>query len=237
MASNKGDGAMLNQSLLSHAPAINANLHGRSRPATEADGHDVIALMGASMSFKRNAEIYGEDEPADYVYKVVAGSVRTYKVLADGRRHVGSFYLAGDVFGLELGDEHALSAEAISDAKLLVVKRTALLAMASRDGAVAQQLWAITKQELRRAQNHVLALIKSAEERVVSFLLEMANRCADDNQIILPMSRQDIADYLGLTIETVSRTLTHLENTATIALPTARRVVLRNRGALNRLDG
>ena len=196
-----------------------------------------IDLMGMPMNFKRNAEIFGEDEPADYLYKVVSGAVRTYKLLNDGRRQIGAFYLPGDVFGLESGSVHALSAEAISDSKIVVIKRSALISLASRDNTVASQLWAITAGELQRAQEHVLALIKTAEERVVGFLLEMAARVSGGNQIELPMSRQDIADYLGLTIETVSRTMTHLESAAAIELPTSRRVVLRNRAALGRLNG
>lgn len=192
--------------------------------------------MGAPMTFARNAEIYGENEPADYVYKVVAGTVRTYKILADGRRQIGAFYLPGDVFGLEAGESHLFSAEAVSGATVLVVKRSALIALANRDGDVARQLWAFTASELSRVQQHMLLLIKSAQERVASFLIEMAGRCACAETIELPMSRQDIADYLGLTIETVSRTLTQLESRAAIALPTSRRIVLRNRRALNALN-
>jgi CRP/FNR family nitrogen fixation transcriptional regulator len=198
---------------------------------------DAIDMMGAPMSFRRNAEIYGEDEPADYLYKVMSGAVRTYKLLSDGRRQISAFYLPGDVFGLESGSVHTLSAEAISDTKVLVIKRTALIALAARDNSVASQLWTITARELQRAQEHVLALIKTAEERVVGFLLEMASRVRGGNQIDLPMSRQDISDYLGLTIETVSRTMTHLEDTAAIELPSSRRVVLRNRAVLGRLNG
>jgi CRP-like cAMP-binding protein len=193
--------------------------------------------MGAPMSFARNAEIYGEGEPADYLYKVISGTVRTYKVLSDGRRQIGAFYMAGDVFGLETGDEHTFSAEAISDAKVLVIKRNALVALAERDNEVARQLWALTGRELSRVQDHILLLIKTAQERVVGFLLEMAERASNDGAVELPMSRQDIADYLGLTIETVSRTLTTLENAAAIELPSSRRIVLRNRSALNRLNG
>jgi len=196
-----------------------------------------IEMMGAPMSFARNAEIYGENEPADYLYKVVSGSVRTYKVLSDGRRQIGAFYLPGDMFGLETGEEHSFSAEAITNAKVLVIKRSAVIALAERDGDVARQLWALTSRELSRVQEHILLLVKTAQERVVSFLLEMAARMPGCNAVDLPMSRQDIADYLGLTIETVSRTLTHLENTAAIELPTSRRIVLRNRGALGRLNG
>jgi CRP-like cAMP-binding protein len=198
---------------------------------------DSIEVMGTEMSFGRNAEIYGEGETADYLYKVVSGAVRTYKVLADGRRQIGAFHLPGDLFGLEAGDEHSFSAEAVTDAKILVVKRSAVVALAERDHEVAHQLWTITSRELRRVQDHILLLIKTAKERVVDFLLEMAHRVPGSNQVDLPMSRQDIADYLGLTIETVSRTLTDLENMAAIELPTSRRVVLRNRAALGRLHG
>ena len=91
--------------------------------------------------------------------------------------------------------------------------------------------------ELQRAQDRIVVLIKSAQERVAGFLLEMASRTPDSTAVELPMSRQDIADYLGLTIETVSRTLTHLENAAAIELPSSRHIVLRSRGALGRLNG
>src|SRR6266702_1557805 len=142
-----------------------------------------IELMGACMPFAANAEIYGENEPADYLYKVVSGTVRTYKVLVDGRRQIGAFHLPGDIFGLETGDEHALSAEAITDCKITVIKRSALMALAARDNEVAR---------------------------------EMAERVSAGGAVELPMSRQDIGDYLGLTIETVSRTLKLLEDAAAI---------------------
>jgi CRP/FNR family transcriptional regulator, nitrogen fixation regulation protein len=199
--------------------------------------HSPIELMGVAMHFGRNVEIYGENEPAEYLYKVISGSVRTYKVLADGRRQIGAFYLPGDIFGLEMGDDHSFSAEAIADSNILIIKRSTVVALAARDNNVARQLWTLTGQELKRVQDHILLLIKTAQERVASFLLEMAARMSCDKAFELPMSRQDIADYLGLTIETVSRTLTHLENTAAIELPSSRQVVLRNRAALGRLNG
>jgi len=196
-----------------------------------------MQLMGAAMSFPRNAEIFGENEPADYLYKLIGGAVRTYKILSDGRRQIGGFYLPGDMFGLEFGDEHTQSAEAITDAKILVIKRSALTALAERDAGVARELYTLTARELRRARDRIGLLIKSAQERVASFLLEMAERAPSGDAIELPMSRQDIADYLGLTIETVSRTLTALEGIAAIDVPTSRRIVLRNRPALNRMNG
>lgn len=215
-------------------------------PAAPITPHDVtksgplaqqIALMGAAMSFVRNTEIFGEHEPADYLYKVVSGAVRTYKILSDGRRQIGGFYLPGDIFGLEFADKHTLAAEAIVSAKVLVIKRSALTALAERDSGTARDIYVLTARELQRAQARIVLLVKSAHERVASFLLEMAERAAAGNAIELPMSRQDIADYLGLTIETVSRTLTSLETAATIEVPTSRRIVLRNRDALNLLNG
>lgn len=195
-----------------------------------------IELMGAAMPFSRNAEIYGENEPAEYLYKVVSGTVRTYKVLNDGRRQIGAFYVAGDMFGLEIGDVHTFSSEAIVDCKVMVIKRSTVIGMAARDHDISRQLWAMTAQELLRVQDHILLLIKTAQERVAGFLLEMAKRAPAGNEIDLPMSRQDIADYLGLTIETVSRTLTQLENSSAISVPSSRRIVLRNRAALTRMN-
>ena len=202
--------------------------------AVDADalGHS-MQLMGAMMTYPRDAEIFGENEPAEYLYKVVSGSVRTYKILSDGRRQVSGFYLPGDIFGLEFTDEHTLSAEAISDAKVLVVKRSALNALAGRDASVAQQFFTLTGRELHRVQDRTLLLIKNARERVASFLLEMAERASKNNAIELPMSRQDIADYLGLTIETVCRTLSALETASAIEVSaSSRRIVLRDRAAL-----
>ena len=193
--------------------------------------------MGALTSFARNVEIYGESEPADYLYKVASGAIRTYKVLNDGRRQIGSFYLPGDIFGLEVGGKHTFSAEAVADSRVLVIRRSAVAALAGRNKEIARQLWTMTAAELQRAQDHVMLLIKTAQERVVGFLLEMAARSNPDaSEVDLPMSRQDIADYLGLTMETVSRMMTQLENSGAIAVPTSRRIVLRSRNALNRMN-
>ena len=224
---------MLTQTTIRNESIRYGGMHGVPAPHAPADSFDMI---GAAMPFGRNAEIFGENEPADYLYRVISGTVRTYKVLSDGRRQIGAFYLPGDVFGFETGSVHSFSAEAISNAKVLVVRRSSVTALAARDPAAAQLLLGTTMRELARAQSHVMLLVKTAQERVAGFLLEMADRGAGRNEVELPMSRQDIADYLGLTIETVSRTLTILENNAAIALPTSRRIVLRNRAALRQLN-
>jgi len=198
---------------------------------------DELASMGAKMVYARNEDIFGEDEPAEYLYQVVTGVVRASKILTDGRRQISAFYMPGDFFGLEVASQHASSCEAIAATSVLVFKRSVVIERAKRDGNVARKLWEITAAELERAQVHILQLIRSAEERVSSFLLEMASRSRTAGEFELPMSRQDIADHLGLTIETVSRTMTRFTETGLIALPCSRRVVLLNRSALARLNG
>src|SRR5579871_6421919 len=123
-------------------------VQGRSSEANSLD--ETIRLMGAMMSYPRNAEIFGENEPADFVYKVVSGAVRTYKILSDGRRQIGGFYLPGDIFGLQSADEHVFSAEAINDVKVLVVKRCSLTALAGRDASIGKELLDLTSHELRQ---------------------------------------------------------------------------------------
>jgi CRP/FNR family transcriptional regulator, nitrogen fixation regulation protein len=195
-----------------------------------------LGLMGVAMRFGRNAEIFGEDEQAEYLYQVISGAVRTCRMLDDGRRQVVAFYLPGDVFGVEAANVHQCSAEAIAESQVLVVKRSSVMALAERERDFSRQLWMLTVRELQRVQQHSLVLIKSAEERVAGFLLEMAGRCSASGAIELPMSRQDIADYLGLTIETVSRTFTQFVQSGAISLETSRRIQFCNRAALRQLD-
>jgi CRP/FNR family nitrogen fixation transcriptional regulator len=194
-----------------------------------------IDFLGTLMSFPSNTEIYGEGEPVDYFYKVQSGTVRTCKVRTDGRRQIGGFYLPGDTFGVEVGAEHSFSGEAVTDCQVLLINRRLVMARAAREAVVALELWRLIGHELDRVQDHILLLIKSAEERVASFLLEMAGPASEGNTINLPMTRQDIGEYLGLTLETVSRTLAHLQATAAIEVH-VRQIMLRNRSALRRLN-
>jgi CRP/FNR family transcriptional regulator, nitrogen fixation regulation protein len=187
-----------------------------------------------ALGFCRNAEIYREGEPAGQLYKVISGAVRTCRVLIDGRRQIGSFYLQGEIFGLEAEKEHSFSAEAVVDSEVLIIKSPTVPCERWRTG-MPSQVWALMGHELKRAQDHARLLAMTARERVAGFLLEMAERIQSSGEVELPMSRQDIADYLGLTVETVSRMLTQLKNRAVIAVPTSKRIVLRKRAALNRL--
>jgi CRP/FNR family transcriptional regulator, nitrogen fixation regulation protein len=196
-----------------------------------------LAVVATPVSFARDSEIYSEGEPTTYAYKVVSGAVRTCKLLSNGRRQIAGFQLPSDIFGLELRPEQSLSAEAVNDTTVLIFRHDAVIELAERDRDSARELWLLTARQLQRVQNHALLLAKNAKERVAAFLLDMATRMPSGNVINLPMSRQDIADYLGLTIETVSRTLTQLENDGTIELSTSRQIVLRDQCTLNELNG
>jgi CRP/FNR family transcriptional regulator, nitrogen fixation regulation protein len=194
-------------------------------------------LVATEFSFKKDEEIYGEDEPSDYVYQVIRGSVRSYKLLSDGRRQIGAFYLPGDVFGLESGPAHRLTAEAIGDTTVRLVKRRSLELAAGITIEVAHSLWSMTAGELRHAEDHMLLLgQKSAMERVASFLLEMDRRLAVTGMMALPMCRRDIGDYLGLTLETVSRALSQLHSEGVLGFSGARQIILRNRQHLRSMD-
>jgi CRP/FNR family nitrogen fixation transcriptional regulator len=192
-----------------------------------------LSLRGVRMHFDRNAEIFGEGEPADYVYRVVSGAVRTMRFTEDGRRQILGFHLPGDIFGLETELQHTLSAEAVSGAEIIMVRRSCLDKAVNEDMAAARALLALTAQQLSGARAHALVLgRKGAGERVAAFLLQLADRLVSKRELDLPMSRADIADYLGLTIETVSRAFSEFERQCAIGLPSSRHVVMRNPSAL-----
>jgi CRP/FNR family transcriptional regulator, nitrogen fixation regulation protein len=192
----------------------------------------LIDRIGIYMSYAPQARIFHENDPAESAYKVVSGSVRTCKFLRDGRRQIGGFYLPNDFFGLESSDRHTLSAEAVTNAKVLMIKKSVLAAAAKHDAAIEYQLLLLAYRELARLQARILLLIKNAQERVGEFILEMEKRARVGYSIQLLMKRQDIADYLGLKIETVSRILTSLESCGAIKMPTPHQIVLHSYSAL-----
>lgn len=196
-----------------------------------------VALRGVRMRYERNEEIFGQDEPAEYVYRVVSGAVRTMRFTCEGRRQILGFHLPGDVFGLELGEAYTLSAEAVGASEVVMVRRSALEKAANDDARAARSLLKLTSEQLANAREHACMLgRKGAGERVAAFLLQLADRFVAKREMDLPMSRADIADYLGLTIETVSRAFSEFERSAAIALPSSRHVVMRNPTALFELE-
>src|SRR3954462_624275 len=193
----------------------------------------------SEFKYKKGVEIYGEKEPAEYVYQVTSGAVRSYKLLSDGRRQIGAFHLTSDIFGLENSNIHRFTAEAIVDTTLRLVRRRSLESVAGRDVQVANNLLSLTANNLQHAEDHMLLLgRKTALERVAAFLLEMDKRLTAAGVMALPRSRRDIADYLGLTLVTVSRALSHLHDRGILGFlgPSQRQIVLLDRHKLAMLD-
>jgi len=201
-------------------------------PAAPTPPDRAFELASTSTAFARNETVFLEGLPADCIYKIESGCVRTYATLENGERQLVAFHVPGDCFGLEDRGVHMMSAEATTDSAILVVKRKTLMAR-NPDVAMVRYLLDLTAGELRRTRRHNMLLLKGAQERVIGFLLEMKERGHSDREIALHMTRRDIADYLGLTIETVSRTLSRLEAESTISLPTPWRIVLHDTAALN----
>jgi len=195
----------------------------------------LVALeqIGVRRSFARDAEIYGEGDRSDCWYKVVSGTVRLCKLMADGRRHIAEFFLAGDCFGLGAVGERVFSAEAVGDVVVMRFPRAATERLIDERPELARSLCDMTLRDLAHAQTRMLLLGRmTAAERVASFLLDLAERRDVRRVLDVPMSRNDIADYLGLTIETVCRVLSVFKRNGAIAIPNPHRIELCDRKAL-----
>jgi CRP/FNR family nitrogen fixation transcriptional regulator len=218
----------------------NLNANPRSRPHSFDSRQFVRANISLNeFKYSKGTEIYGETEPAEYVYQVTEGAVRSYKLLSDGRRQIGAFHLVGDIFGLENGDSHRFTAEAIVDTTVHLMKRVSLEQAAKSDTLVARDLLNMTTNNLQHAEDHMLLLgRKTSLERVAAFLLEMDRRLSSSEIMALPMCRRDIADYLGLTLETVSRALSYLHERGILGFvgQSQRQIVLLDRTQLAELD-
>lgn len=198
------------------------------RPASPLT--EMMDRLGGRVGFDRDEEIYAQGDEVEYLYRLRSGVVRTTRITADGRRQVGDFYYAGDLFGLEPGPDHQFAAEALTDCQVQRVRRSAVRAFGG-DVELDRAIFEVTRRELQRTQEHVLLLgRKSAREKVAAFLLSLTGRAPGD--VDLSMSRQDMADYLGLTIETVSRMLTKLQGESIVEFPAARRFRVKNWDAL-----
>ena len=201
-----------------------------------SDGYPIVSLN--EYTYRKGTEIFGEKEPAEFVYQVKIGAVRSYKLLSDGRRQIGAFHLVGDIFGLTR-DQHRFTAEAIVDTTLRLIRRSSLELFASKDPLVAGNLLNMTTKNLQHAEDHMLLLgRKNALEKVAAFLAEMDKRMIAGQSVSLPMTRRDIGDYLGLTIESVSRALSKLRAAGVLKFldQTQREIVIIDRQLLARFD-
>jgi len=195
-------------------------------------------MFSSEFRYRRDAEIYGEAEPAEFIYQIVEGAVRSYKLLSDGRRQIGAFHLPGDIFGLENGSAHRFTTEAIVDTTVWLLKRRSLEETAERDASVTRDLINLTTRNLQHAESHLLLLGRQTSlEKVAAFLCEMDSRLSSSAMMTLPMFRRDIADYLGLSLETVSRALSMLRDRGILSFKsqTQREIVLLDRSKLARL--
>jgi len=199
---------------------------GETKPAD-----DIFPAAGAVLSFPQDRLIYAEGETANVFFKVVSGVVRTCKFMSDGRRQIDAFYVAGEIFGFETGVEHLLSAEAVCDCMVVPLRRKPFDSLSGE--TVPRELLAFAMRNFARAQEHSLLLgRRSAIEKVAAFLLEWAEPTKAGHVVNLAMTRHDIADYLGLTIETISRTLSQLERDKIIELSTVRQILIKDITAL-----
>jgi CRP/FNR family nitrogen fixation transcriptional regulator len=197
-----------------------------------------LDAIGSVVSLRSGRELYAEGDSANYWYRVTSGVVRTCKLLPDGRRQIDDFLFPGDFFGLEASDEHCVGAEAVTNASVVSYSRSRLDGMAADDARLSARLLQLTLKRLGKAHQRLLLLgRKTAEEKLATFLLEMLDRSEEADAVDLPMSRTDIADYLGLTIETVSRTFSIFKRDGVVELPTAHRVANIDRDALEQLTG
>ena len=199
----------------------------------QLDALVALEQIGTRKSFARDEEIYAEGEPAEFWYKVVSGTVRISKLFADGRRHIAEFCFSGECFGLDEPQKHEFSAEAVTDVILMRYPRRATAQLLDETPHLAHRLCDMALRDLAQAQARMLRLGRmTASERVASFLLELRERRDAARMIEVPMSRSDIADYLGLTIETVCRVLSAFKRSGAIAMADPHTIELRECSAL-----
>lgn len=188
---------------------------------------------GRVEAFAPGDVVFWEDDDSASVYEVVEGVLRLCRLTPDGRRGITGFAYPGDLIGLGTAERYADTAEAVTQATLRRHSRREVLARSSRSPEASEQLFRLMSEALSAAQSRVMVLSRmSAVERVAYFLLEVARKAGTERHVRLPVSRTDIADYLGMTIETVSRTLTRLKQAGLIALPSPQLVVLLQPGEL-----
>ncbi|HQT79158.1 MAG TPA: helix-turn-helix domain-containing protein [Rhodopila sp.] len=218
-------------------PARQASMGALSPIPWSSPDAPAFEMTGTVLRLTADRRLYAEGDEARCFYKVVSGTIRTCQFLSDGRRQIDAFHQPGDFFGFEVGADHRLAAEAVTDCTVIAYRRRGLETMLIEDDRLNRWFFSHAMTCMARAREHSLLLGRaSAAQKVAAFLLEMADRGESDTAVELPMGRQDVADYLGLTIETVSRTLSHMEKDKVIALPSPRRVMLKDRRTLRELN-
>ena len=207
------------------------------RPPVRSDSLSSFDCDGHSFMLPAKQDVFVEGDRAAFVYEIVEGTVAAYRILPDGELHVVSFYFAGDVLGYCCGKTYPMSVHSITPVRLRRVPTAAVERLLDDQPALARRLLRLASEELTATRDHLVCIAaKSAEAKMASFLLALSRRNASTGmnpaELMLQMTRIDIGDYLGLTVETVSRTLTKMKQAAVIALPRSNRVLLRNMAVL-----
>ena len=196
----------------------------------------IFALRRGPIRYSRDQTIAIEGEASEYIFLAISGVVRSFRSFQNGTRSIVAFYLPTEFFGLTNHPTHSMTTEAAADANILFFKRSALISVAEHDNRIANLLLMATLNELRRTQEHSLLISRDAKCRVASFLLDLSKRTRTQTSLELAMSHQDIADHLGLTIETLSRIITQMENSGVIVRGrSCRNLILNDRRALVRM--
>jgi CRP/FNR family nitrogen fixation transcriptional regulator len=214
---------------------VSANESAKSVPSqlSELARQDAV---WSEIKYGGGSKLFGQAESANYVYQVREGAVRTYKQLSDGRRQIGAFHLPGDMLAVENCDTHRFTAEAIVDTTLLIAKRRSVFArLAKGDISAANNVRRLVTRTLEHAENQLLLLGRQKSlEKVAAFLMEIDRRLGQPDVMVLPMTRRDIADYLGMTVESVSRSLSVLRDECILSFRGThqREIVLHDRSKL-----
>jgi CRP/FNR family transcriptional regulator, nitrogen fixation regulation protein len=226
---------LIEQSKTAHDPSANLLKALAQSNDRELINRALCALRRGPVRYHRNNVIVCEGDPTDYMFLVVSGTVRTCRTYETGTRSIIAFYLPGDLLGWTNAAKHSLSVEAATDAIILFLKRSVLLSVASQERGFANTLLAATTNELLRTQEHAMMINRSAQCRVAKFLTDLWMRLGKTTCLDIPMSHQDIADHLGLTIETVSRVITNLERAGLVRRVSPQKLILQNQLALRHM--
>lgn len=205
--------------------------------ALDAEELRRLADILQTVRIEANQTIFGEGDAADALYNVTSGTVKLYKLLPDGRRQITGFLITGDFIGLAVNESYAYTAETVTSCTLCRFPRKKMEALLDEFPKMQRRLFSMASNELAAAQDQMLLLgRKTAKEKICSFLLMLSQRAArrghKENPVYVPMSRADIADYLGLTTETVSRTFTQLKTAGIISLQEGNKIQIANMDAL-----
>lgn len=189
---------------------------------------------------KSNEPLFTEGDGKSNAYKVESGAVLIYKILSDGTRQIVSFAFPGDIIGLETGDEHTYDAQTLAATRIRSMPVSVLWRRAAADSVFAQELVHSLSREITDARDHLLTIGRlCATGRIATFLLSLVRRAErkglDTTNIFLPVRRSDIADFLCLSVETVSRSLTELKISHVISLRGWRQIRIQDRAMLERL--